>query len=60
MYIYIVYYCVLIVFCIIGLRVFHGLININQSLSLSLSLSLFLSLSLSLSLSLTHTQYSNE
>ena len=34
MYIYIVYYCILIVFCIIGLRVFHGLININQSIDL--------------------------
>ena len=40
MYIYIVYYCILIVFCNIGLRVFHGLMNINQSINLSLSLCL--------------------
>ena len=35
-YIYIVYYCILIVFCIIDLRVFHGLININQSINQSI------------------------
>ena len=38
MYSYYVYYCILVVFCILGLKVLHGLINqsINQSLSLSL------------------------
>ena len=40
MYSYYVYYCILVVFCILGLKVLHGLINqsINQSISLSLSL----------------------
>ena len=40
MYIYIVYYCILIVFCIIGLRVFHGLMNINHSINQSISLNI--------------------
>ena len=46
MYIYIVYYCILVVFCIVGLKVLHGLINLNQSINQSIN-----SFSLSLSLS---------
>ena len=40
MYSYIVYYCILIVFCIVGLRVLHGLINLNQSNSEEIASSL--------------------
>ena len=49
MYSHYLYYCILVVFCILGLKVLHGLINqsINQSINLSLSLSLSLFLSLS-------------
>ena len=35
---YIGYYCILIVFCTVGLRVLHGLMNLNQS-NQSISLS---------------------
>ena len=39
MYSYIVYYCILIVFCIVGLRVLHGLINLDESINQSINLS---------------------
>ena len=37
MYSYYVYYCILVVFCFLGLKVLHGLINqsINHSINLS-------------------------
>ena len=38
MYSDIVYYCILIVFCIVGLRVLHGLINLDQSINQSINL----------------------
>ena len=48
MYIYIVYYCILVVFCIVDLKVLHGLRNLNQSINQSIFLFNFMSVSLQL------------
>ena len=58
-HIYIVNYCILIVCHIIGLRVFHGLINLNQLISLIFSLSLLHSIVLHIALQGSNENHEN-